>query len=72
MPCVFGFEPAIPASERAKTVHALDRLATVTGGEFIILVVIINNKYYGIYDEQSKRVMHFKLNFAVLVLKIRE
>jgi hypothetical protein len=30
MPCV-GFEPTIPASERAKTVHALDRSSTVTG-----------------------------------------
>jgi hypothetical protein len=26
-----GFEPTIPASERAKTVHALHRSATVTG-----------------------------------------
>jgi hypothetical protein len=30
MPCV-GFKPTIPASERAKTVHALDRSTTVTG-----------------------------------------
>jgi hypothetical protein len=30
MPWV-GFEYTIPASERAKTVHALDRSATVTG-----------------------------------------
>jgi hypothetical protein len=30
MPWV-GFEPTIPASEREKTVHALDRAATVTG-----------------------------------------
>jgi hypothetical protein len=30
MPCV-GFEPTITASERAKTFHALDRAATVTG-----------------------------------------
>jgi hypothetical protein len=30
MPWV-GFEPTIPAFERAKTVHALDRAATVTG-----------------------------------------
>jgi hypothetical protein len=30
MPWV-GFEPAIPAFERVKTVHALDRSATVTG-----------------------------------------
>jgi hypothetical protein len=27
------FEPTIPTSERAKTVHALDRSATVTGSE---------------------------------------
>jgi hypothetical protein len=26
-----GFESTIPASEREKTVHALDRSATVTG-----------------------------------------
>jgi hypothetical protein len=26
-----GFEPTIPASERTKTVQALDHLATVTG-----------------------------------------
>jgi hypothetical protein len=31
MPWV-GFELRIPSSERAKTVHALDRSATVTGG----------------------------------------
>jgi hypothetical protein len=30
MPCV-GFELTIPASQQAKTVHALDRSATVTG-----------------------------------------
>jgi hypothetical protein len=30
MSCV-GFKPTIPASERAKTVHASDRSATVTG-----------------------------------------
>jgi hypothetical protein len=30
MPWV-GFEHTVPASERAKTVHALDRSATVTG-----------------------------------------
>jgi hypothetical protein len=34
MPYV-GFEPMIPASERAKTIHALDRSASVTGYERI-------------------------------------
>jgi hypothetical protein len=33
MTCV-GFEPRIPASERAKTVHVLDRAATVTRIKF--------------------------------------
>jgi hypothetical protein len=32
-----GFELTIPASERAKTVHALDRSATVTGSQLLLL-----------------------------------
>jgi hypothetical protein len=35
MPWV-GTEPTVPASERAKTVHALDRSATVTGHYHIL------------------------------------
>jgi hypothetical protein len=35
MPSV-RFEPTIMASERAKTVHALDRSATVTGSILIL------------------------------------
>jgi hypothetical protein len=31
-----GLKPTIPASDRAKTVHALDRAATVTGGKEIL------------------------------------
>jgi hypothetical protein len=37
-----GFETTIPASERAKTVHALDRSATVTGLPTIIKTNLIN------------------------------
>jgi hypothetical protein len=33
MPFV-GFEPTIPASEQAKTVHALDRSATLIGVDY--------------------------------------
>jgi hypothetical protein len=36
-----GFEPTIPASERAKTVHALHRPATVPGEEFITYAQIL-------------------------------
>jgi hypothetical protein len=35
MLCV-GLEPTIPVSERAKTVHALDHSATVTGTCYLI------------------------------------
>jgi hypothetical protein len=35
-----GTEPMIPAFERAKTVHALDRAATVTGGHDVGAVLI--------------------------------
>jgi hypothetical protein len=40
-----GFEPTIPAFERAKTVHALDRAATVIGnwqnGEAVMIQTYI-------------------------------
>jgi hypothetical protein len=38
MPCV-RFELTIPASERAKTVHALDPLATVTCSRYITYII---------------------------------
>jgi hypothetical protein len=34
-----GFEPTIPVFKRAKTFHALDRAATVTGYSYYIIVV---------------------------------
>jgi hypothetical protein len=40
-----GFEPTIPEFERAKTFHALDRAATVTGYidiDGILLKVVLN------------------------------
>jgi hypothetical protein len=43
MPWV-GLEPTIPASERAKTVHALDRSATVTGNYESVLTASIKLK----------------------------
>jgi hypothetical protein len=39
-----GFEPTIPVSERAKTVHASDRSATVTGDFRVYLWLIIGAK----------------------------
>jgi hypothetical protein len=30
-----GYEPTIPAYERVKTVHALDRAANVSGVQFL-------------------------------------
>jgi hypothetical protein len=39
----------IPASERAKTVHALDRSATVTGKNYITKEKYKNNSYEAIF-----------------------
>jgi hypothetical protein len=44
MPLV-GFEPMAPVFERAKTVHALDRVATVIGFSFIRTSKECNNRY---------------------------
>jgi hypothetical protein len=38
-----GIEPTIPASEQAKTVHALDRSATVTGNTVITKINFFHN-----------------------------
>jgi hypothetical protein len=35
---LLGFEPTIPLFERAKTVHALDRPATVVGSSCTVLL----------------------------------
>jgi hypothetical protein len=44
-----GFEPTFPAFERAKTVHDLDRAATVIGGRCnYVLIKIICYYYMGI------------------------
>jgi hypothetical protein len=43
MPWV-GFELTIPGSERAKTVHALDRSANVTGNNNIMSIIIMSKK----------------------------
>jgi hypothetical protein len=41
-----GFEPTIPATERAKTVHALDRSATLTGILWIIREMLSDTPTY--------------------------
>jgi hypothetical protein len=44
MPWV-GFEPTTPVFERAKTVHALDRAATVIGIRVLVSVAVLVNGY---------------------------
>jgi hypothetical protein len=41
-----GFEPRIPVFERAKTVPALDRAATVTGTQSVY-------RFWNIFEDQS-------------------
>jgi hypothetical protein len=40
-----GFEPTIPAFERAKTVHALDLAATVIGWSLISVLIMPKVSY---------------------------
>jgi hypothetical protein len=56
MHCV-GFEPTIQASERAKTVDALDGSATVTG----------NSLLQGIID-RVKHYLHLRVDKKILVV----
>jgi hypothetical protein len=48
----FGFEPVIPVFERAKTVHGLDRAATVIGSRASITIetAITTIKVWAISD----------------------
>jgi hypothetical protein len=64
MPCV-GFEPTIPASERAKIVHPLDRTATVTGQ-----VLIITIKYSAIADLHFPFTVAHSLGFPVFTSRL--
>jgi hypothetical protein len=44
-----GFEPTIPPFKRAKTVHALDRAATVIGTNNLPVLIVIHNCYLSSY-----------------------
>jgi hypothetical protein len=57
-----GFEPMIPASERAKTVHALDRAATVTGEAKSDIAFYLRN---------SENTTEPKTNIATFITKCR-
>jgi hypothetical protein len=62
-----GFEPTIPAFERVKTVHALDRAATVTGKHYYLYTYNISeyDAFFGI-DYGT----HFPRNPSVTVMKL--
>jgi hypothetical protein len=48
-----GFEPTIPASERGKTVHALDRSPTVTGLKTTYSYFSENEEFYQQTNEMA-------------------
>jgi hypothetical protein len=58
MPCM-EFEPTIPASKRAKTVHALDSSATVTGNCLIIVPKRSTSLLQSPIIEHDLTVIHF-------------
>jgi hypothetical protein len=49
-----GFEPTIPASERAKTGYSLDRVATVTGVDFTYLTIILSDTFQSVGNMNAK------------------
>jgi hypothetical protein len=67
MPCV-GFEPKIPAFERAKTVHALDHAAIVIGG---IMFCYMKNDYYILWAVTRCNLVHnCQRNFCLIFIVI--
>jgi hypothetical protein len=60
-----GFERTVPASARAKTVHALDRAATVTGvhhmysSQFSKLQVLLHSKNHLQHPAETTRIILF-------------
>jgi hypothetical protein len=61
------FEPTIPASERAKTVHALDRVATVTNvrddlNRRFESDKVRRKKKYGVTSESMEKIDQTELN----------
>jgi hypothetical protein len=60
------FEPTIPGSDRAKTVHALDRSATVTGIDH--LQDVTTNNYYTIADLQASNDSTLSLLSLILLV----
>jgi hypothetical protein len=63
MPWV-GFKPTVPASERVKAVHALDRSVTVTGDGVIVFqnTILIKIAFSKLKGEKMITSIHNHLN----------
>jgi hypothetical protein len=64
-----GFELTIPASERAKTVHALDRAATVTG---IWINIHVNNYVGAAGFNQSVWILYIYINLWQMTIVVTD
>jgi hypothetical protein len=60
---LLGFEPTIPAFEKAKTVHALDRAATANGLSLIYIKIFCNGEWK-LWNKQFR--VTIASNFGVL------
>jgi hypothetical protein len=64
-----GFERTIPGSERAKTVHALDRAATVTGEGYIRHVIDYESVKMSMFDRVARVVPKEMCNIRFSMLR---
>jgi hypothetical protein len=58
-----GFKPTIPVFERAKTVHALDRVATVISGNYL-------DGFYQNFVDSGTNLLKFLTKFVPSISKL--
>jgi hypothetical protein len=56
-----GFEPTIPVFKRAKTFHALDRVATVTGPCVFLVSEMFSLTFLNLYDARVNDCCSFRI-----------
>jgi hypothetical protein len=66
-----GFEPKIPASERAKIVHALDRSATVTGyNDLFVIKNLFSHVWLQMTCIEKQMINELRTDFSAVMFAV--